>query len=216
MTATGAIRIVESRQAAVARLVYATERPGGVAVLCGPAGTGKTVVLHQLAAALEPHGRVASVRRPAEWASEAAATCPDVMLVDDAHLADTATLVALLDRCRHAGSSVVLAGQGRLLTLVSRDTRLENAVTLRATLQPFTMAETRLVLDGGLFTGVFGLDAECRAAVAATIHEIAAGVPAVVERLAALAAVVATGRPRHGLAAADIEAIHRRLSIRAA
>lgn len=214
------VKLVESRQAALARLAYAVERPGTVAILCGPSGTGKTLVLERLAAAVDRADRPADVRRLRDWIEPpAAAVRPGVILVDDAHGRDAAVLVDLVDRCqaRLPGSSLVFAGEGRLLSLVARDSRLERAVRLRAVLRPFVAAETRAVLDALLFPrlGLRG-DEPRRAALAQTVHEIAAGIPAAVERLADLAAVIAAGRPDRGLEPADVEAIHRRLCLTAA
>jgi hypothetical protein len=84
-------------------------------------------------------------------------------------------------------------------------------------LRPFAPAESRAVLDALLFPQLgLGPDAAKRDAVAVTIHEIAAGIPAAVERLADLAVVVAAGRPDRRLDPADVEAIHRRLCLTAA
>lgn len=208
--------LADSRRAALARLAYAVERPGGVALLCGPAGTGKTAVLEGLAEAVECRAE----RRPLPaWIEGPTASVPDVVLADDAHASDVGPLVRLLDRCRarRPEASLVLAGEGRLLSLVSRDPRLVRAVGLRAVLRPFTEAETRAALDATLFAGRPGrLPAADRDVVARTIHEIAAGIPAAVARLAEFAAVVADSRPDGGIAPADVEAIHRRLSLDAA
>lgn len=208
--------LVDSRRAAVARLAYAVERPGGVALLCGPAGTGKTAVLDALAAVLD--GRAA--RRPlAAWLGTVAADLPGVVLADDAHETDVAALVRLLDACRvrQPEASLVLAGEGRLLSLVSRDPRLVRACGLRAVLRPFTADETRAVLAATLFAGAPGRAApDARAAVSRAIHEIAGGIPAAVTRLAEFAALVAEARQTGPLDPADIETIHRRLSLEAA
>jgi len=216
---TATIRtLVDSRRAALAKLAYAVERPGGVALLCGPSGTGKTAVLDGLSAAVGPR----AVRRSlASWAADGvrAADLPEVVLADDAHEADVATILAVLDACRsrRPEASLVLAGEGRLLSLVSRDPRLVRAVGLRAVLRPFAETETRAVLDASLFATDAGrMSADDRGAVARTIHEIAAGVPAVVVRLAEFAALVAEARPDGIIAPADIEAIHGRLSLHAA
>lgn len=205
--------LAESRRAALARLAYAVERPGGVALLCGPAGTGKTAVLDALARAA---GRRAERRALAGWLDGVAApNLPDIVIADDAHLADVAALVRLLDavRSRRPEAGLVLAGEGRLLSLVSRDPRLVRAVGLRAVLRPFTAEETRGALDATLFAGAPGrMDPGARDAVAQTIHEIAAGIPAAVVRLADFAALVAEARADGVLDPSDIEAIHRRLS----
>ena len=101
--------------------------------------------------------------------------------------------------------------------MVARDPDVEDAVLLRAVLHPFTFAETRCVLDAILFDRhQFKFDEPDRECLARTIHEIAAGIPAAISRLAELATVVAADRPDRGLSAADIEAIHRRLGVRAA
>ena len=220
MNAAPPVPLVESRQAAVARLAYAVEKPGTVALLCGPAGTGKTLVLERLVAAVVQADRAAEVRRLREWAEGSMSTAvPSVVVVDDAHECDAAALVDVVDRCRarRPDVSLVFAGQGRLLSIVARDSRLERAVRLRAVLRPFAPAESRAVLDALLFPRL-GLehDEELRAVLAVTIHEIAAGIPAAVERLADLAVVVAAGRPDRRLDPADVEAIHRRLCLTAA
>lgn len=208
--------LADSRRAAIAKLAYAVERPGGVAVLCGPPGTGKTAVLDGLAAAAGPRAE----RRPLTgWLGGATSDLPEVVLADDAHEADVATLVRILEACRgrRPEASLVLAGEGRLLSLVSRDPRLVRAVGLRAVLRPFTGAETRAALDATLFAGAAGhMAPDARDSVARTIHEIAAGIPAAVARLAEFAALVADARPDGAIDPADIESLHRRLSLQAA
>jgi type II secretory pathway predicted ATPase ExeA len=208
--------LVDSRRAAVARLAYAVERPGGVALLCGPSGTGKTAVLDALADAMD--GR--ATRRPlAAWLGDTQAELPEIVLADDAHDADAAALVRLLDavRARRPEASLVLAGEGRLLSLVSRDPRLVRAVGLRAVLRPFSADETEAVLAATLFTSRPGrMACDARAAIARTIHEIAGGIPATVTRLAEFAALVADTRVDGTLDPADVETIHRRLSLEAA
>lgn len=216
MTRSVPVDLVDSRRAAVARLAYAVERPGGMALLCGPSGTGKTAVLDALAAALD--GR--AIRRPlAAWLDDGAADLPGIVLVDDAHEADVAALLRLLEACRtrRPEASLVLAGQGRLLSLVSRDPRLVRAVGLRAVLRPFTAGETRSVLDATLFAArPIRMDLDARAEIARTIHEIAGGIPASVTRLAEFAALVVEARTDGVLVPADVETIHRRLSLEAA
>lgn len=211
MTATKMHPLTDSRRAALARLAYAVERSGGVALLCGPAGTGKTAVLDHLAAESTRRAE----RRPLTAWLDTTADLPEIVLADDAHAADVAALLGLLEavRSRRPEASLVLAGEGRLLSLVSRDPRLVRAAGLRAVLPPFTAEETRRVLDATLFAaGPPRQASEARDAVARAIHEIAAGIPAAVVRLAEFAALVAEARPDGVIEAADIEAIHLRLT----
>ena len=210
--------LTDTQRAAVAKLACACEQPGGVALLCSPPGAGKTTVLAHLVAAAARRDQSSEIRPVGAWLEAAAGPLPDVVCADAAHEADEAALVRLVDRCRsrQPAASVVLAGEGRLLTLVSRDPRLERAVSLRATLRPFSPDETRQLLDARLFTAACPPATDSRDDVARTIHEIAAGIPAAVVRLTDLARVVAEARPDGELTVDDIEAIHRRLTLQAA
>lgn len=207
-------RLTAAQAAAVAKLACGCEQAGGIALLCGPGGVGKTTVLAELAAAIAPRRSVgrADVAHEAE-----AAMLPDIVVVDDAHVADETTLARLLQRCRDRTppASLVLAGEGRLFTLMTRDPRLEHAVRIRVTLPVFTAAETRRLVDTAV-ARVVGRPVAVPEATARVIHEIAAGAPAAAVRLAELAGVVAAARPDDALSAADIEAIHGRLSPAAA
>lgn len=208
--------LVESREAAAARLAYAVQRPGSLAVLCGPPGTGVSTVLAFLATTAHGGSCQPVVRSLRDWHDDAVdAPLPDVVLADDAHACDGTMIHRLLDRCRRRrpSASLVLAGHGRLLSLLARDPGLERAVLLRAVLRPFSITETRRVLETLLARPA---DAHLDEAVAHVIHELAAGIPAAVTRLAELIGVVAAGRPDGSLSARDIEAIQRRLCLRAA
>jgi energy-coupling factor transporter ATP-binding protein EcfA2 len=219
--------LTPGQAAAAAKIAFAVETPGAVAVLCGPAGVGKTTVLRHLADAAGPAGRAVRVATLAalEGGSTAAVaehagglswsdTMPDVLLVDDAHEADVAGLTDLLARCRRCGPAmaVVLAGQGRLLSLVAGDARLAQSIRLRATLPVFSFGDTCRLLAGRPIVGSAGGSGE---AVLRTIHEISGGVPAVSLRLAEVADMLAAATPRP-ITADDIEIIHRRLSLLAA
>lgn len=206
--------LTDAQRAAVAKLACGCEQAGGIALLCGPGGVGKTTVLEDLAAALGRR-RSVGIGDAAHW-SEAAAL-PEVVLVDDAHQADEATLGRLLQRCRdrRPAACLVLAGEGRLFTLMARDARLEQAVRIRVTLPAFTLAETRQLLDATL-ASVAGRPFAVHDAPARAVHEIAAGAPAAVIRLAELAGVVVASRPDGDLSVDDVEAIHGRLSPAAA
>ena len=217
------------QEAAVAKLAYAAGQSGAITVLCGPAGVGKTTVLRvavtdglaqgqtsQLVSWAEvraDRGDLAAGRGQLAASEDAAA--PDLLLIDDAHRAVAAELVECVERWRrrHAGIAIVLAGEGRLLSLVASDARLEQSVRLRATLPTFTLAESRRLLAPTLAVGAAEGDGD---AVIRTIHEIAGGVPAISVRLAEIAAMIAAADPGRRITPDDVETIHGRLSLSAA
>jgi len=211
------LTLTDGQRAALAKLACGVESPGGVAILCGPPGTGKTTVLAHLADGQSRAGRRCISRQLAAWDTDRGsdASLFDLFIVDDAHESDAEAIARLLAACRsrRADAAVVLAGEGRLLTLVSRDHHVEQAVGLRATLRPFSALETRRLLEPILPGAATRPEV---AAVAQTIHEISAGIPRAALRLAELAAVVADSRADAGLTVADIELVHRRLSLQAA
>ena len=215
--------------AAVAKLAYAGGQPGAITLLCGPAGVGKTTVLRVIATDGLPQGQNVQliswtdiqadrgdtpVGRGLEAASDSV-SASDVVLVDDAHRAVAHELVEFVERCRrrHERIAIVLAGEGRLLSLVASDARLEQSVRLRAALPTFTLAESRRLLVPTFAVNAAEADGE---AVIRTIHEIAAGVPAISVRLAEMAAMLVVAEPRRRLTPDDVETIHRRLSLTAA
>jgi type II secretory pathway predicted ATPase ExeA len=209
-------RLTLSQQAALARLAYCLEQSGTVALLCGPAGVGKTLVLGAVAKAPQLVARGAAVIPFPAWREgSGAARPPAVLLIDDAESARDGELTAAIERFfkQRPEGAVALAGEGRLLSLVARDRRLEQMVSLRGVIPPFTLDETRMLVAARL-AAAGSLDE--RDQVARTIHEIAAGIPAVVTRIADLAAVVVEASPGRTLVPDDIEAIHRRLSLQAA
>lgn len=216
-----AIELTESQRAALARVGCAVEPSGGIVLLCGPSGAGTTTVLHALAESAALRQRETGLRRFADWAAEpGSAVLPGIILADDAHEAAADEILAFWDRCRHQRPqpSLVLAGQGRLLSVVARDPRIEREVRLRAILRSFTSAES-----GGLVAAILSRRATRApgpnidfAPVLTAIHEIAGGIPATIVRITELAALIAESRPDRGISAADIEAIHQRLSLRAA
>jgi type II secretory pathway predicted ATPase ExeA len=209
-------RLTLSQQAALARLSYCLEQPGAVALLCGPAGVGKTLVLAAVAKTPALAARGAAVVSFPTWREGSDATRPPaVLLIDDAEIARDGELTAAIERFfrQQPEGAITLAGEGRLLSLVARDRRLEQMVSLRGVIPPFTLDETRMLVAARL-AAAGSLDE--RDQVARTIHEIAAGIPAVVTRIADLAAVVVEASPGRTLLPDDIEAIHRRLSLQAA
>jgi len=213
----------------VAKLAYAAGQPKAIALLCGPAGVGKTTVLSVIVTDSLPQRQAIQLRSWADIQADRGdlaagrgqarasdnGSAPDVLLIDDAHRAVAHELVDFVERCRrrHDGLAIVLAGEGRLLSLVASDTRLEQSVRLRATLPTFTLAESRRLLAPTLAVGAAEADGED---VIRTIHEIAAGAPAVSVRLAEMTAMLAAADPRRRITPDDVETIHRRLSLSAA
>ena len=217
------------QEAAAAKLAYAASQPATITVLCGPAGVGKTTVLRVAGADGLAQGQTSHLVSWAEVRADRGdlaagrgqlaaiedATAPDLLLIDDAHRAVAAELVECVEgwRRRHDGIAIVLAGEGRLLSLVASDARLEQSVRLRATLPTFTLAESRRLLAPMLAVGTAEVDGD---AVIRTIHEIAGGVPAISVRLAEIAAMIAVADPGRRITPDDVETIHRRLSLSAA
>jgi len=210
----GVVEPSASQRVAEARLVYALEEPGGMAVLCGPGGTGVTTVLTALwrrcaestggllAGSVAEARELLAFRRPSGG----------VLLVDDCHLAAEGDLDRLIEvalgesRC----DGIVLGGQGRLLTLLQRSPTLAGRVRLRAVLGTFTADETAAVVRRRL------VDEVCTDAALRTIHEISGGVAGDVVRLADLVSAVATAEPNRPVDGADVEVIHGRLRAEAA
>lgn len=203
--------LTDSQRAAVAKLGCCLARPGGIALLCGPSGSGTTTVLGRVAADLASRGLTAALQSADRWQSAAAHALPDVLLVDDAHFATTDELAAMVSRClaREPAAGLVLAGGGRLLSLVARDARIEAGISMRVVLRPCSVAESRRLIE----TRVPRFTDE---RLVTMLHEIAAGLPAAMLKLADLAAVLAASRPDGVVTAADVETIHRRLSLQAA
>lgn len=205
--------LTEPQLAALAKVACGIEAGAGVTLLCGPAGVGKTTVLEHLAADPRLGHDPLPIRDAAAWLATAA-DLPAIVFVDDAHLAsveDVARLVASATSRRPA-AAVALVGQGRLLTLVARDRRIEQAVRIRATLLPGSLTDTSALVTATAPADGPGFDEQAVLA----IHEIAGGVPGNVLRLTELAGVVATEFTAGPITAADVEAVHRRLAPQAA
>jgi type II secretory pathway predicted ATPase ExeA len=208
--------LVAAQQAAAARLCDVLVR-GGVAVLCGPAGSGKTMLLQRLArqqAAGEPRRCGCITMR--ELADGAPGLPPSLLLVDDAHVADSASqLSRIVDGvlCNAEPAAVVLAGEGRLLTLLARQPDLEQRVRLRAVLPPWRESETASLAVACLPELMQHPDWE---QLAGRLHELAAGIPRQAVRLIETVQMVLSAEPGHRLSVDDLETFHRRLSLLAA
>lgn len=206
-----------TQEAALGRIRFGLEAPQGIVLLCGPAGAGKSVVLAAIAAELsarpsaDRRGSMGSMSMPIRSPASLLAAPPDrapdatVILVDDSHLATAEECSALAAIAAGEGEGspgrcLVLAGRGRLLTLVGRDSRLAALVRFRAIVHPFTVHDTRRMVEARLG----GVEDE----VVRTCHEITGGIASSLVRLLELAAVMAADRR---LTADDVETIHRRL-----
>lgn len=211
----GPMRLTVGQEVALARLGCALERPGSVAVLCGPAGTGTTGVLDRLEAFASRSCRVArtSLR---DWHDRVPVHPADLLIADDAHVTTAETLghFVRLVHARDPATRLVLAGRGRLFTLLSRDVGLESLVTLRAILRPFSPAETSAMLATTCVAA--GAPDDALADVSETIHEIAGGIPATIVALARIALVIRSSHPGRRLVGEDVELLHRRVSLDAA
>ena len=216
---------VGNQQSAVARLLYAVRQPGGLAVLSGPGGTGVSTVLGWLAADLEQTGHPvlqlsARSLRGADYSVVASsqtvhAPLPPVVLVDDAHAAAEGVLTACVQQCGDMipAVSVVLAGRGRLLTLLARERDLGERIRLRAVLRALTVDETEEMVARRFAAA--GID-QFEIGVPSVIHAIAAGIPQAVGQLLETVLLVAATQPDHRLRCEDIERMHERLSLAAA
>jgi type II secretory pathway predicted ATPase ExeA len=210
MPSTTSLSLTQPQLGALAKITCGVESRSGIVLLCGPSGVGKTTVLEYLAAELQSEDPGCTVRSVDEWLASDELPC--VVIADDAHMASDADLIRLAGRCRGRGpsASLVLAGQGRLLTLMARDRRLEQATKLAASILPGHLDDTAsLVRDHA--DGILVDEASLNA-----MHEITGGVPADILRLVDLASVVAASDRDGRLSPSTIEMIHRRLSPRAA
>lgn len=230
-----------TQQAAAARLLYAVRQQKGFAVLCGPGGTGVSTVLDHVANELESAGLSAirvsgrnlvadqladlrSVRtnQSADWAisfaglreGKAGSAAP-VLLVDDGHGCEASQLAEFVATIQASlpSAAIVLAGRGRLLTLLAREQELQEQVLLRAVLPPWALPETAAFVRERFAAARVPVSDD---ALLTTMHEIAAGIPQAIVRLVETAVLIAKAHPDHLLRRVDVEQMHDRLSLAAA
>jgi len=229
------------QQAAAARLLYAVRQQKGVAVLCGPGGTGVSTVLDHVANELESAGlstirvsgrnlavdqladlRSVRTNQSADWAisfaglreGKAGSAAP-VLLVDDGHGCEASQLAEFVVTIQASlpSAAIVLAGRGRLLTLLAREQELQEQVLLRAVLPPWALPETAAFVRERFAAARVPVSDD---ALLTTMHEIAAGIPQAIVRLVETAVLIAKAHPAHLLRRVDVEQMHDRLSLAAA
>ena len=195
--------LTAAQSAALARLRFGLEEPGAIVLLVGAAGVGKSLVLEtfgdELAAAGIPHARRGAGGDGRGSADDEGHDA--ILLADDAHAWTADGLAGVA--ARRTGATV-LAGRGRLLSLVARDDRVAARVRLRAVVPPFTLDDSSRLVADRLAPAPLPDPEAVR-----VMHEIAAAIPGRLVRLLDLVAVVAAAGRR--LTAADVEAIHARL-----
>ena len=229
------------QQAAAARLLYAVRQQQGVAVLCGPGGTGVSTVLDHVANELESAGlsairvsgrnlvvdQLADLRsvRTNQSADRAiafaglregkAGSAAPVLLVDDGHGCEASQLAEFVVTIQASlpSAAIVLAGRGRLLTLLAREQELQEQVLLRAVLPPWALPETAAFVRERFAAARVPVSDD---ALLTTMHEIAAGIPQAIVRLVETAVLIAKAHPAHLLRRVDVEQMHDRLSLAAA
>ncbi len=212
------VNLFDSQRAAVARLQYAITQEASLSILCGPGGSGVSTVLSAFSSTIQhvAHAVQIDLRTLETFSKFATYTKSEapVFVIDNCHLASDGILASVSEAIwqQSPKASVVLGGRGRLLTLLARDRGLLDKVLLRSVLHPFSLAETRAVVQSRLSSnGLFYSET-----VAEVIHEVTAGIPGNIFRLIGMAQLVGGGRPGRPIEVADIEQIHERLYAAAA
>ena len=224
------------QRAAVARLLYAVRHQRKIAVLCGPGGTGVSTVLARVAAELESVGQnvvwvngrdlpadpnrvtISQMAERGCWAHLGGIGEREVqsaLIIDDSHASDASGLACFVTsiRSKLPAVAVVLAGRGRLLTLLALEQELQDQVLLRAVLPPWSFLETASYVRGQFAAAEVPVSDD---AVLVSIHEITAGIPQAVVQLVEMSLLIASTHPTHLLGRADVEQMHDRLSLTAA
>ncbi len=194
-SSSSTVSLTGSQLAALARLHHAIRQRAAAAVLVGPAGAGKSTVLAELEplVAGQPH-----------------------RIVDDAHLLSPQEVEQIArEVATDRGPTVILAGQGRLLSLVARDTRIETATCLRAVVGAMRRQESRAIA-AGILGEKEGAGPRITAEAFETLHEIAGGMPRGVVVLARLVRVLLDQDAAITIDSTHVESLHRRLGLTAA
>jgi len=144
-----------------------------------------------------------------------AGSAAPVLLVDDGHGCEASQLAEFVATIQASlpSAAIVLAGRGRLLTLLAREQELQEQVLLRAVLPPWALPETAAFVRERFAAARVPVSDD---ALLTTMHEIAAGIPQAIVRLVETAVLIAKAHPAHLLRRVDVEQMHDRLSLAAA
>ncbi len=241
----------EPQQAAILKLRYAIENRRSAALLCGPSGTGKTLVGTMLRAALGeayspmvhlvfpqmptaellgyladeleqgPTTRSAdtrnSIRRIERFlADNTARGRHTVLLIDEAHLIglpetfEALRLLLNFETDGRPGLTLLLSGQTALLPMLERIPALEERLSVKSLLRPYSERETaeyvahRLQVAGAQ-RPIFEPQA------AGALHRLTQGIPRRINRLCDLALLIGFAEERTTIGAAHLESVAQEL-----
>ncbi len=241
----------EPQQAAILKLRYAVENRRAAALLCGPSGTGKTLVGGMLRATLDPaYSPMVQLVFPqmptpellcylADELEQSAAAGPAstqrsirrierflaentgqgrhaVLLVDEAHLIgqpeafEALRLLLNFEVEGQPGLTLLLSGQTALLPMLQRMPALEERLSVKSLLRPFTERETaeyvahRLRVAGAT-AAIFEPEAT------AALHGLTQGVPRRINRLCDLALLIGFAEERKTIGAEHLESVAQEL-----
>lgn len=237
----------ESHQGATLKLRYALENGRGAALVAGPSGVGKTLLIDQLLGQLPPSAspvvsvvypqmpsrellaylanRVAPPEEPTSltpsidqsWrrletslAEAAQRGQQPVIVIDEAHLLEdigSLETVRLMMNLNDAGVplvTILLVGQGPLLSTLSRTPRLEERIDISAIVDPFSASETHDYVQHRMQVAGAGSEVFTSGAID-TLHQLSHGIPRRINRLGDLALLVGYAS---GATQVDTELIH--------
>lgn len=237
----------ETHQGAALKLRYALENGRGAALVAGPSGVGKTLLVEQLLGQLPPSaGPIVTVVYPQMPSRELLAYLaariapPDeptgmtptidqswlrlesslaeaanrgqqpVIVIDEAHLLEdvgtleTVRLLLNLQRDGAALVTLVLIGQGPLLSTLTRTPRLEERLDISAIVDPLSAGETHEYVQHRIHAAG-AQDPIFTSGAVDTLHQLAHGIPRRINRLGDLALLVGYAG---GVTQVDTDLIH--------